>query len=52
MTNSIEKHSFLRKVDCEIYYCMVSKYNYSTNLGTNEQGMGTHLSLPSCSYMC
>ena len=25
---------------------------YSTNLGTDEQGMRTHLSLSSCSYMC
>ena len=23
--NSIDKDCFLRKVDCEIYYCMVSK---------------------------
>ena len=25
---------------------------YSTNLGINERGMRTHLSLSSCTYMC
>ena len=51
MTNSIDKHSFLRKVDCDIYL-LYGLEIYSANLGTNEQGMGTHLSLPSCSYVC
>ena len=46
---SIDKHS-LRKVDCEIYYWMVSKY--STNLAINDREMRTHLSLSSCTYMC
>ena len=47
---SIDKHSLL-KVDCEIY-SLNGLEIYSTNLGINEGGMWTHLSLSSCTYMC
>ena len=49
---SIDKRSFLRKVDCEIYW-MVSKYIVPNLPGINERGMWTHLlNLSSCKYMC
>ena len=49
---SIDKHSFLRKVDCEIYW-MVSKYIVPNLPGINERGMWTHLlTISSCKYMC
>ena len=48
--NSIGKHSFLRKG--RLGNLLNGLEIYSTNLGINERGMRTHLSLSSCSYLC
>ena len=42
----------IRLTHCRLWNLLNGLEIYSTNLGINEQGMRTHLSLSSCPYMC